>query len=131
MGKGHTIPLRSDFQRSRAKQLVERAPDGYLVSVAPPKRSGDQNAKLWAMLTDISISKPEGRRMVPEQWKCVFMQACGWEVQFLEGLDGQPFPAGFRSSRMTVKQMADLITFVQQYGDEHGVLWTDPEVRAA
>jgi hypothetical protein len=81
---------------------------------------------MWAMLTDISVAMPEDRRMTPEQWKCVFMQACGWEVQFLEGLDGQPFPAGFRSSRMTVKQMADLITFIQEYGDRHGVRWTDP-----
>lgn len=126
MAKGHTVTLSSRYARQRAHQLIERAPDGHVCRIDPPTRSLPQNDKMWAMLTDISMAKPEGRRMTPEQWKCVFMQACGWEVQFLEGLDGQPFPAGFRSSRMTVKQMADLITFIAEYGDRHGVRWTDP-----
>jgi hypothetical protein len=26
---------------------------------------------------------------------------------------------------MTVKQMADMITFIQAYGDEQGVKWSD------
>lgn len=123
--KGHVIPLRSTESRTRACQLIAQAPDGYLCEIRQPRRTGDQNAKLWAMLTDISLAKPEGRRLTPEQWKTVFMQACGWEVQFLEGLDGQPFPAGFRSSKMTVKQMTDLIDFIQAKGDEWGVRWTE------
>jgi hypothetical protein len=127
MAKGHTIPLNSPHSRHRAHQLIERAPDGYVCEISPPTRSNDQNKMLWACLTDISLAKPEGRRMTPEQWKCVFMQACGWEVQFLEGLDGQPFPAGFRSSQMSVKQMADLITFILEYGDRHGVRWSEPQ----
>jgi hypothetical protein len=88
-------------------------------------RSDLQNRKMWAMIRDISQAQPEGRKLTPDEWKAVFMQACGWEVQFLEGLDGRPFPAGFRSSRMTVKQMADLITFIGAYGDHHGVLWKE------
>jgi hypothetical protein len=52
------------------------------------------------------------------------MNACGWEVQFIEGLDGRPFPQGFRSSRMTVKQMADLITYIMAFGAENGVRWS-------
>lgn len=51
------------------------------------------------------------------------MNACGWDVQFLEGLDGRPFPIGFRSSHMTVKQMIDLIEYMQAFGDENGVIW--------
>ena len=127
MTKGHTIRLTSPQSRNRAAYLCQQAPHGHIASIAPPTRSTEQNDKLWAMLTDVSVSKPEGRRYTPEQWKCVFMQACGWEVQFLEGLDGQPFPAGFRSSRMTVKQMGDLITFIQAYGDQHGVRWQEVE----
>jgi hypothetical protein len=82
---------------------------------------------MWAMLSDISRAKPEGRRMTPDLWKAVFMQACGHEVQFLQGLDGQPFPAGFRSSRLSVAQMAELISFIQAKGDEWGVRWSDTE----
>lgn len=121
----HTVLLNGQASRQRAAMLVAKAPSGYICKISEPKRSLDQNAKLWAMLTDISTAKPQGRMLTPDEWKAVFMQACGWEQQFLEGLDGRPFPTGFRSSRMTVAQMADLTTFIQAYGDQQGVAWSD------
>lgn len=126
-----TVILSSPYARQRAHQLIDKAPDGFVVAVKQPTRTSDQNDKLWAMLSDISRAMPDGRRHTPEDWKCIFMNACGWEVQFIEGLDGRPFPSGFRSSRMTKAQMADLITYIQQYGDEHGVRWTDEAREAA
>lgn len=125
----HKVRLGSQYTRTKAQQLIWQAPDGYVMTLAGPKRTSEQNDKMWAMLTDISVAMPEGRRMIPDEWKAVFMQACGWEQQFLEGLDGRPFPTGFRSSRMTVKQMADLITFIGAYGDQHGVKWSESTVR--
>jgi len=121
------IILRASPQRQLARMLIDDAPDGYVVTIRPPKRSLDQNARLWAMLADISRAEPEGHKHTAEDWKCLFMHACGWEVQFLEGLDGKPFPSGFRSSRMTVRQMADLIEFIYAYGSGHGVQWSEPE----
>ena len=128
---GQTIILTSTYSRQRAHQLIERAPNGMMVNVRQPKRSDDQNAKMWAMLSDISRAKPEGRRHTPDDWKAIFMHACGWEVQFVEGLDGRPFPQGFRSSQMSKSQMADLITFIGAYGDQHGVVWTNEAREAA
>ncbi|QQN73910.1 recombination protein NinB [Croceicoccus sp. YJ47] len=129
MGNGHTIQLWE--HRDRAHRLVDQAPAGSMLVIEPPRRTLDQNAKLWAMLTDVSMAMPEGRRHTPEDWKSIFMNACGWEVQFVEGLDGRPFPRGFRSSRMTKAQMIDLIEFIQAYGDQHGVRWSDGEAQAA
>lgn len=126
---GHTIILRGN--RERAHRIIDAAPVGSVVSVKPPRRTIPQNDKMHAMLSDVSVSMPEGRRHTPDDWKALFMNACGWEVQFLEGLDGRPFPSGFRSSHMTKAQMADLITFIQAYGDEHGVRWTDEAQEAA
>lgn len=128
---GQTVILSNPVARQRAHKLIEAAPEGSVANVRAPNRTSDQNAKMWAMLSDVSMSKPEGRRHTPEVWKSIFMNACGWEVQFIEGLDGNPFPAGFRSSRMTKAQMADLITFIQAYGDQHGVLWSDEAREAA
>ena len=118
--------LSGPSQRYHAQRAVEAAPMDYIVTIKEPTRSLDQNARLWPMLGDISKAMPDGRRHTPDDWKCLFMHACGWEVQFLDGLDGRPFPSGFKSSRMTVRQMADLITFISAYGDEHGVAWSEP-----
>lgn len=126
----HTVILSTKAARQRAQALVFAAPEGAVVTVREQRRTDLQNDKMWAMLSDISRSKPEGRRHTPEDWKAIFMNACGWEVQFIAGLDGRPFPQGFRSSRLTKQQMGDLIDFIQAYGDQHGVVWTD-EARAA
>jgi hypothetical protein len=127
----HKIQLNSRFSRERACGLVMQAPEGWTVTLAQPTRTTDQSAKMWAMLTDLSIAKPEGRRLIAEDWKVLMMHACGWECQFLEGLDGRPFPKGFSSSRLTKAQMGDLINFIQEYGDRHGVRWSDEAREAA
>lgn len=119
--------LTTPLSRERAKALIDRAPNGFVAEVREAKRTGEQNDKMWAMLTDISIAKPEGRRLIPDDWKVLMMHACGWECQFLEGLDGRPFPRGFRSSKLTKSQMASLITFIQEYGDRHGVRWSNEQ----
>jgi hypothetical protein len=126
----YTFTLDSPWSRARAKQMVDAAPAGHVFTVSEAKRSDAQNRKLWAMLADIAMAKPEGRKHIPETWKCIFMAACGHEVAFEMGLDNRPFPVGFRSSRLTKSQMADLITFIQAKGDEWGVRWSD-EARAA
>jgi hypothetical protein len=126
----HKVILTNTFSRERFKRIVDKAPHGYIAEVREPTRTLDQNDKMWAMLTDISVAMPEGRRHTPDDWKCIFMNACGWEVQFLEGLDGRPFPQGFRSSKLTKSQMGDLINFIQAYGDEHGVRWSEHQEAA-
>lgn len=124
-----TVILHGPSQKAFAKTLIDRAPEDAVLTVRQKTRTNDQNDKMWAMLSDVSRAKPEGRNWVPETWKAAFMHFLGHQVQFCEGLDGSgPFPLGFRSSRMTVGQMADLITCIQEYGDRHGVVWTDPNL---
>lgn len=120
-----TVWLRGEHQRRLAHQLIDKAPINAVVKISPEKRSLSQNDKLWALLSDVSRQKPEGRMHVPELWKAIFMAACGHEVQFEHGLDGRPFPVGFRSSLLTKPQMSDLIEFVISYGQQHGVIWSD------
>jgi hypothetical protein len=121
-----TVILHGLVQRALAAELIRRAPAGAVVQIAPPKRTQDQNAKLWAMLSDVSRAKPEGRAHTPEVWKCLFMAACGHSVRFEMGLDNRPFPVGFSTSRLNKRDFADLITTVAEYGDRHGVAWSEP-----
>jgi hypothetical protein len=122
-----TVVLNGDLARAKACALIGAAPNMAVVRIAPPNRSTSQNACMWAMLSDVSRAKPEDRHWTPETWKAAFMHLRGHQVRFAEGLDGSgPFPLGFRSSRLSVAQMADLITCISEYGDRHGVDWTLP-----
>lgn len=123
--RGHTIRLGNDFARERAVKLILTAPQGAIVNVSLPNRTTAQNAKMWAMLSDISRCQPMGRRHTPDDWKALAMNACGWECQFCEGLDGRPFPIGFKSSNLSKEQMSALVDWLQAFGDEHGVIWSN------
>lgn len=121
-----TVILHGKSQKLFAKDLIDRAPVNAVLSIREASRSNDQNSKMWAMLSDISRAMPEGRHWTPETWKAAFMHVLGHHVKFCEGLDNSgPFPLGFSSSKLTVRQMADLITCIQEYGDRHGVVFTD------
>lgn len=123
-----TVILRTALQRNLAHTLIDAAPEGAVVTVKEATRNADQNAKMWAMLSDVSRAKPEGRMWPPETWKAAFMHSLGHQCRFAEGLDGSgPFPIGFRTSRLTVRQMVDLITVIAEYGDRHGVQWSEPD----
>ncbi|MBS0257216.1 MAG: recombination protein NinB [Proteobacteria bacterium] len=125
-----TVILHGKSQRDFAKRLIDLAPVDAVVRVTEARRTLDQNSKLWAMLSDVSRAKPNGRCQTPEVWKALFMHACGHSVQFEMGLNGQPFPVGFSSSKLTKQQMADLLESIYAYGAEHGVVWTEPESEA-
>jgi hypothetical protein len=120
-----TVILRGEQQRILAKQLIDKAPVDAVISISAAKRTDDQNAKMWAMLSDISRAKPDGRLHIPEVWKAIFMAALGHETKFEMGLDNQPFPIGFRTSKLSVGQMSDLIEFIYAYGAKNNVKWSE------
>lgn len=112
-------------QRAYAKHVIDMLVPNSIVSFSDPKRTLDQNAKLWAMLADVRDHFKGRCDLKVEWWKCYFMDRCGHEVEFEIGPDGKAFPVGFSSSKMTVAQMSDLITFIIQWGDAHGVVWRE------
>ena len=120
----HTVILKSEYQRNLAHEYLDRAPVGAVVKISKPARSLDQNSKMWALLSDISRAKPDGRCHTPEVWKSLFMNACGHAVQFEEGLDGNPFPAGFKTSSLSKEQMSEMIEFIYAWGSQQGVVFT-------
>lgn len=117
----HTVILTGDKQRDFAHKLVAQAPLGYVVSVKPQRRTNEQNDLMWALLTELSKAKPNGREHTPDAWKLLVMHACGHACQFEIGLNGQPFPSGFRSSQLTKTEMSDLIEWIYQFAAEAGV----------
>lgn len=123
----HTLRLANDKVRRRAHRWIDAAPVGCIVRFDPePKRSLEQNSKLWAMLSDVASQvEHNGRKHTPEAWKFLFMHACGHETRFEMGLSGEFFPVGFRSSALSVREMAELIEFIYAYGAEKQVRWKE------
>lgn len=123
---GQRIILHGSSQRRYALSQIEAAPQGAICNIKPPTRTISQNDKMWAMLTDVARACPEDRMWSPDTWKAAFMHALGHEILWQQGLNGEPFPAGFRTSKLSKEQMADLITCIQEYGDRFGIHWSAP-----
>jgi hypothetical protein len=122
---GQTIRLTNDVNRARASRWCETAPHGAIVNVREATRSTEQNAKLWAMLSDVSRAKPEGRELTPDVWKALFMHSLDHAQRFEMALDGRGMvPVGFRSSRLNKEQMSDLIEVIYEYGARHQIEWS-------
>ena len=116
----HVITLRNEADRAKVLGWLQRCAYGFRIEVKEPKRSDEQNDRMWAMLTEISGQATiNGKKFAPDAWKCIFMKAMGKEAQFLPTLDGNSFfPTGFRSSDLTVREMSDLQTFIEAWAAE-------------
>lgn len=123
------LVLHSPEMRTRAINWVTKAPAETRVEFKAPKRSLPQNDRMWAMLTDVASQKEHaGRKYTPDQWKVLFMHACGRAVQFLLSLDEATFiPWGQSSSDLSKEEMTELIEFIFAWGAEHGVVFQEPE----
>lgn len=128
MAAGALLILANDGVRNRAIVWVRKAPVGTRVEFKPPKRTLPQNARMWAMLTDVATQVVDrGVRYTTEQWKSRFMKALGHEVEFLPTLDHTSFiPIGLHSSELAVPEMSDLMELIAAYGAEHGVHFNEP-----
>ena len=126
MTDGHTIILRNDYTRMQAHRLIERAPQGAVLNVKPARRTADQNSLMWALLSEISRAKPEGRCLTPDVWKALFLHALDHSQRFEMALDGKGMvPVGFRSSRLNKEQFSALIDTIHEYAARHGIVLTD------
>jgi len=117
----HKVILSNHLHRAHAHRLVDAAPDRSILTIAPAKRTISQNARFWAILSEISAAKPGGRVYSPEIWKALFMSAFGHELRTIEGLNGEPFPLGFSSSNLSVPQMVELQDFMEAWSAQNGV----------
>ncbi|HXJ59400.1 MAG TPA: recombination protein NinB [Verrucomicrobiae bacterium] len=126
------IAIHGNADRERALRLVTQVPSGTRIEFKGAKRSLPQNDRMWAMLTDVATQKEHaGRKYTPDQWKILFMHACGREVQFIPSLDNTTFiPWGQSSSDLSKQEMTDLIEFIFQWGAENGVVFHEPETAA-
>ncbi len=126
-----TFILSHPEARRRAVECVIDAPAGMVVRVEPATRSLEQNARLWAMLADISKQVVwHGRKLDSEAWKHVFTAAMK-KQDVVPNIDGTGFVVlGQSTSKMTKGEMSELQTLIEAFGAERDVVWSEGMNRA-
>lgn len=110
--------------RSRALEAVRTAPEGYTVEIKPKTRTLEQNARLWAVLGEISEQVDwYGQKLTAEEWKDVFSAALHRQ-KVVPGLEGGFVVLGQRTSRMTKKEFSDLMELINAFAAERGVVFS-------
>ena len=126
--------LRSSDIRTRACQLVASLPvdqdKPLVIEIKELTRSLAQNSMLWACLTDIAEQVVwHGRKLAKEDWKHV-LSAALYQQDVVPNIDGNGFVVlGKSTSKMTVREMRDLIELAQSFGAQQGVKFGDESRR--
>jgi hypothetical protein len=122
------IVLADERFRRRAHEWIDKLPKDSRVTFEEPKRSLEQNKRLWAHLTDIACQATHnGLRLSTEDWKTLFMDALNREARMVPNLDGNGMVnLGRSSSRLSVSEMGDLIMIIEAWCARESVTLTDP-----
>ena len=98
-----------------------------VITARKATRTTEQNARMWAMLTDFSEQYVHnGMKLSPEDWKAVFCYGLWKERRrFVPGFDGDAVPLNTHTSDLTVAEMSELMEFIAAEGAERGVIFGD------
>lgn len=122
------VVLNGPFDRRRAIEIIQHAPAGTRVQFMEEKRTLDQNARMWACLSEIAEQVEwYGRRLEPEDWKDVFTAALR-KSQVVPGIDRGTFVAlGLHTSKLSKREFSDLLELINAFAAEHDVRFSFEE----
>lgn len=91
-------------------------------------RSLDQNALMWALLTDVSkqVQWPVNGKMswlTKDDWKDIFSAELRKEQRIAQGLSGGFVLLGLSTRRLKTREMSDLLEIIYAFGAERNVIW--------
>jgi hypothetical protein len=122
--------------RKRAAQACAEAPDGWRVTIEPPKRTLDQNSLLWPLLQCFAdqLEWPVNGSMAklePGEWKDILSAAYRKEsARVALGLNGGMVLLGLRTSRMSKREFSEFVEFILSVAADRGVVTERDEVPA-
>ena len=127
------ITIRGSADRLRIARMAEAVPFGTRVEFKASKRTLPQNDRMWAMLTDLSRQLEwYGKKLRPDDWKLVFMDALKRELRCVPNIEGNGFVnLGRSSSDLSKNEMSELIELIAAFGAQHGVVFQDDREAAA
>lgn len=112
-------------QRDYAKQCIDQAPEDFVCVLKQKTRTLEQNALMWALLTDLSQQVNwHGNKLTADEWKDV-LSASLKAQKVVPGVDGGFVVIGARTSQMTKREMSDMCELIYAFGAEHNVKWSE------
>lgn len=106
--------------------------ESHRIEIKPvaSRRSNNQNRKMWAMLNDIArqVMWPINgvpTHIMPEDWKDLITAGLAKHQRIAQGLEGGVVMLGSRTSRMSKKELAELIEYIYATGADRGVVWDE------
>lgn len=120
------VILRNGADRQRVIRWASGVPDGTTVEFKAPRRSRDQNALLWARLTEIAQKVDwYGAKLSADDWKCVFTASLR-KSRVVPGIDAGTFVVlGMRTSDMTKEEFTALLDLIDAFAAERGVTFEE------
>ncbi len=117
------ICLTDNASRRKASDWIYSAPQYTRVEYKQPKRTIDQNAKMWAMLQDIAAQVTwHGLKLRPGDWKLIMLDALKREMRVVPNIDGTGVvQLGVSTSDLSKSEMSDLIELIYLFGSTHNV----------
>ncbi len=111
--------------KQNAIQAIKMASEDMICEIKKKTRSLEQNAKMWAMLAEVSDQVNwYGNKLTSDEWKDVFSASLKSQ-KVVPGIDGGFVVCGQRTSKMTKSEMAELIELMMAFGAERGVKFSD------
>ena len=107
--------------RQRAVQAVQAAQAGFVVTIKPPTRNLEQNAKFHALCSDAEKAGLQwaGKKRTAEQWKVLFVSghsvATKEGAEIVPGLEGEFVNIRESTALMSQKRSSSLIEYTQAY----------------
>lgn len=101
----------------------------YYIELSKPddQRTLDQNNLMWAALTEVSRAVEwHGERLPPEAWKDVISASLDGQ-RAVPGIDGGIVFLGKRTSKMSKKQLSDMLEAIFAFGTSYGVQFKTKE----
>jgi len=129
MSTREIIQIKSNDDRQKVIRWAKGVSIGSTVEFRAPRRSNDQNALMWSLLTQISKQVEWfGKKRSPEDWKDLATAALRG-AEFVPGITpGTVVPLGMRTSQMTSAEISELIESLIAFGTERGVHFRELEL---
>lgn len=124
-----TVHIKGNAERNLIARWAAGVPEGTTVEFRAPRRSTDQNALMWSLLTQISKQVEWfGKFRSPEDWKDLSTAALRG-AEFVPGITpGTVVPLGMRTSQMTSAEISELIESLYAFGAERGIRFRELEL---